>query len=366
MGTGTSALPSRGKLRDIILLRLHHMLADRQECLESWLLHAFQKLDSSNMGYVPLDAVYFIAESVGGKKSATPSREDCRRLAHAFDFDADGRFRYMRFIWFVLPPGKMFIREDKTIGLHGIFQVSKGSWDVGHVPITIKRLEMNQQTLELVDDTRVHISLLATLSHPNLLRYMGSTLSDLTLWVCQEWSEASSIRTILAAFGRMSEPTIRRYVIQVIEGLLFLHANNILHKEIHGESVYIDTSGLVKMGEFSVGPALHALNARSRNSNDSLYAKFPPPEVNQRPNAWGTKADVWSVGLLALEMLFGTAFVNPPPAAAPAPPPIPDSVSPAFRAFCVHCFEMNPRDRATAEELTLHPFFQLEQDTKGT
>ncbi|RHY33377.1 hypothetical protein DYB34_001808 [Aphanomyces astaci] len=209
------ALPKR---RDIILLRLHHMLADRQECLESWLLHAFQKLDSVRSN----DKALLETTS-----------------AHSMLVE-DGRFRYMRFIWFVLPPGKMFIREDKTIGLHGIFQVSKGSWGVGHVSITIKRLEMNQQTLEL---------------------------------------------TILAAFGRMSEPTIRRYVIQVIEGLMFLHANNILHKY-----------------EFSVGPALRALNARSRNSNDSLYAKFP----------------------------------------------------------------MNPRDRATAEELTLHPFFQLEQDTKGT
>ncbi|RQM27968.1 hypothetical protein B5M09_000883 [Aphanomyces astaci] len=205
------ALPKR---RDIILLRLHHMLADRQECLESWLLHAFQKLDSVRSN----DKALLETTS-----------------AHSMLVE-DGRFRYMRFIWFVLPPGKMFIREDKTIGLHGIFQVSKGSWDVSHVPITIKRLEMNQQTLELVDDTRVHISLLATLSHPNLLRYMGSTLSDLTLWVYDSGSVWAHERTHDSA---LRDPSDRRPF-------------------------------------------------------------------------------------------------------------------------------MNPRDRATAEELTLHPFFQLEQDTKGT
>ncbi|ETW01369.1 STE/STE11 protein kinase, variant 2 [Aphanomyces invadans] len=234
MGTGPSGLPSRGKLRNIILLRLHHLLVDRQECLESWLVHAFQKLDLSNMGYVPLDAIFSIVESMGGsgsgKKTVPVTREECRRVATAFDFDANGRFHYMRFIWFVLPPGKMFIREEKAVGIHGIFHTSRGTWDVGQLPITIKRLEMNQQMLELVDDLRIQISLLATLAHPNLLRYVGSTMSDLTLWVCQEWSEASSIRTILGAFGRMSEPTIRRYIVQVVEGLQFLHANSVLHR----------------------------------------------------------------------------------------------------------------------------------------
>ncbi|ETW01368.1 STE/STE11 protein kinase, variant 1 [Aphanomyces invadans] len=266
----------------------------------------------------------------------------------------------MRFIWFVLPPGKMFIREEKAVGIHGIFHTSRGTWDVGQLPITIKRLEMNQQMLELVDDLRIQISLLATLAHPNLLRYVGSTMSDLTLWVCQEWSEASSIRTILGAFGRMSEPTIRRYIVQVVEGLQFLHANSVLHREIHGESTRIDTAGLVKMGEFAVGPSLRALNAGSHNFNDTLYAKFPPPELKQSSSAWGTKADVWSVGLLALEMLFGTAILNAPMSTQP---PMPETVSPAFRAFLVHCFEVNPRDRATAEELTLHPFFQTEEDS---
>ncbi|KAF0690110.1 Aste57867_18504 [Aphanomyces stellatus] len=352
MGASVSAaLPSRSKLRDVVLLRLHHMLSGRQECIETWLLHAFQKHDPTNQGHVPLETVAFIAESMNNKQIFL-RRDECRRIADVFDLDSDGRFHYMQFIWFVLPPGKMFIKEDKSIGMLGIYMVSKGSWDVGQLMITIKRVELNQQSMEMVEDARKDIALLASLSHPNLLRYIGSSVADSTLSICQEWSEASSLRTILAAFGRMSEPTIRRYVVQVVEGVLYLHERDILHRNIHGESVYIDTAGL----EFNVGPTLRTMHLGHHTHGDSIYAKYPPPET--KGGRWGKKADVWLIGLLALEMVVGSAFFNKPQTSVV--PPMPEHLSLAFRAFFVHCFEVNPRARATAEDLSLHPFFQLD------
>ncbi|CAK4075201.1 unnamed protein product [Aphanomyces euteiches] len=344
MGTAES-VPSRPKLRDLILLRLHLALAQRQECLETWLLHEFQKHDPSNTGTIPRESLWLIAETNAKGKLR---QDDCRRVADVFDLHANGRFHYMQFVWFVLPPGRMFTKEDKTIGTIGIYTVDLPSSGAAYSAWRWRKVE----------DTRNHIALLASLAHPNLLRYIGSSLTDSTLRVCQEWSEATAIRTILANFGRMSEPTIHRYVSQVVEGVLYLHERDILHRDIHGESVYIDVAGVAKLGEFGVGPILRAMT--TSKPTDTIYTKFQPPEA-RRDGAWGKKADVWTIGLLALEMLYGTAVLNTPAVV----PPIPDSISPAFRAFFLHCFETNPRNRATAEELSLHPFFQMVHDTNS-
>lgn len=81
--------------------------------------------------------------------------------------------------------------------------------------------------IELLQD---QVNCLRLYSHPNISRYVTTIQTkDNTLLLVEESHESCTLRTILESFGAMKEPTIRRYMLQLLQGLQFLHARDIAH-----------------------------------------------------------------------------------------------------------------------------------------
>jgi serine/threonine protein kinase len=68
------------------------------------------------------------------------------------------------------------------------------------------------------------------LRHPNLVRYLGWHQTPTALGIVMEYVIPGSVAAILAKFGPFKEPTIRAYIRQVLQGVLFLHENKIVHR----------------------------------------------------------------------------------------------------------------------------------------
>ncbi|KDO33495.1 STE/STE11 protein kinase [Saprolegnia parasitica CBS 223.65] len=320
---------ARTKLRDTLLLRLHLATTKRTEPLETHLLHRyFEPHDPTRRGYVPMDVARSVAFQIA--KTSSPA------LEAMFDVDHNGFFHYNAFLSFVCRD-KLHVEMDKPIGIVGVYTVSKGLCALNGAAVTVKRTQL--QSIEMVETLCDAIGILATFSHPRLLQYIHSTCYEQTFVLYQAWTEATSLKTILSSFGRMSEPTIRRYLSQVIEAMVYLHRVGIVHRDLHGESIYIDRDGSVQVGEFYAGWHLRTASANLHSFQDSLYDVFRPPETRADARSFGTKADVWCIGLVALEMLYGTAHLNRVNAANSSQPPIPHRISPMLRKFLDACFE---------------------------
>jgi serine/threonine protein kinase len=96
------------------------------------------------------------------------------------------------------------------------------------------------------------------------------------------------------------------------------------------------------------------------------------PEVIQGVD-YSTKADMWSLGIVGIEMIDG----DPPHinagsqmrqawliATSPAPEPHREIEVDEFRAAIVHCLQRDPDQRASAEELLLYPIFNTPHATR--
>ena len=61
---------------------------------------------------------------------------------------------------------------------------------------------------------------------------------------------------ILAKKSHLSEDTVKIYVKQVLQGLIFLHREGVIHRDIKGANILIDKYGKVKLADFGVAVKL--------------------------------------------------------------------------------------------------------------
>jgi p21-activated kinase 1 len=90
------------------------------------------------------------------------------------------------------------------------------------------------------------------------------------------------------------------------------------------------------------------------------------PEVVLR-NSYDSKIDIWSLGIMTIEMVEGAPpFFDAPQfqvlflIAAGKKPELkePEKLSDKFTDFLDRCLQVDPDQRATAEELLAHPFLE--------
>lgn len=87
------------------------------------------------------------------------------------------------------------------------------------------------------------------LVHPHIVGYLGAELQDSQRKLCifQEWVPAGSLHSLLDQFGALSDAMTRKYTGQVLEGLAYLHAHRVIHRDVKSKNILVDDRGNVKV-----------------------------------------------------------------------------------------------------------------------
>jgi mitogen-activated protein kinase kinase kinase 3 len=94
--------------------------------------------------------------------------------------------------------------------------------------------------------------MLRQLSHPNIVQYHGSDLTDDALSIYLEYVSGGSIHKLLREYGPFKEPVIRNYTGQILAGLAYLHGRNTVHRDIKGANILVGPNGEVKLADFGM------------------------------------------------------------------------------------------------------------------
>jgi mitogen-activated protein kinase kinase kinase ANP1 len=73
-----------------------------------------------------------------------------------------------------------------------------------------------------------------------------------------------SIRSLLQRFGPLSEPIVRTYTRQILMGLEYLHLHNIVHRDIKGANILVDTTGCVKLADFGCSKMIDEIASKAQ------------------------------------------------------------------------------------------------------
>ncbi|EEC78176.1 hypothetical protein OsI_17770 [Oryza sativa Indica Group] len=146
------------------------------------------------------------------------------------------------------------------------------------------------------------IDLLKNLNHKNIVKYLGSLKTRSHLHIILEYVENGSLANIIKPnkFGPFPESLVAVYIAQVLEGLVYLHEQGVIHRDIKGANILTTKEGLVKLADFGVATKLTEADINTHSVVGTPY--WMAPEVIEMSGVCAA-SDIWSVGCTVIELL---------------------------------------------------------------
>lgn len=187
--------------------------------------------------------------------------------------------------------------------------------------------------------------------------------------------DCGSIGNILKYYyrgGIQDEVLVATILKEVLQGLEYFHEHNQIHRDVKAGNILLARDGKIHLGDFGVASNLRVgKNAKTFTGSPCWMA----PEVieSDSNNGYDFKADIWSFGITAIELVKGVPpLIEHPPMKIilmvknSDPPQLgkEEDYDSSFKELVNSCLQKDPSRRPTAETLLKKRFFHKARDNE--
>uniref|UniRef100_A0A674C691 RAF proto-oncogene serine/threonine-protein kinase n=1 Tax=Salmo trutta TaxID=8032 RepID=A0A674C691_SALTR len=193
---------------------------------------------------------------------------------------------------------------QNRIGSGSFGTVYKGKW---HGDVAVKILKVVDPTPEQFQAFRNEVAVLRKTRHVNILLFMGYMTED-NLAIVTQWCDGSSLYHHL----HIQETNLQMFQLmdiarQTAQGMNYLHAKNIIHRDMKSNNIFLHEGLTVKIGDFGLATVKARWSGSYQVEQPSGSILWMAPEVirMQDNNPYSFQSDVYSYGVVLYELMTG-------------------------------------------------------------
>ena len=124
-----------------------------------------------------------------------------------------------------------------------------------------------------------------------------------TFYLTFEFCEHDLAGLLSNANVKFSLGEIKKVMLQLLNGLYFIHRNKILHRDMKAANILITKNGVLKLADFGLARAFSMAKGQAiRYTNRVVTLWYRPPELLLGERNYGPPIDLWGAGCIMAEM----------------------------------------------------------------
>ena len=177
------------------------------------------------------------------------------------------------------------------------------------------------------------IKSLKLLDHPNIIKYKGLYEDDINYYIFTEYCNGGSLDSAKQNYYNkynkpLSEKIVKYFVLNILNGLVYMNKYNIIHRDIKGENILLHfdnekdlitnnyLKAKVKIIDFGFSRFLRnnelakSIIGSPLYMDPSILTTFIAKRENIETGFYDKKVDIWSLGVLTYKLLLGNIPFN--------------------------------------------------------
>lgn len=265
-----------------------------------------------------------------------------------------------------LSPKARYSKFRRVVGTGAYKVVHQGYDSETSTMVAWNEVDLNKlneiQKEKIRDEIRILVNLKQ--QHPNILNIRSSWLEKDTNTVVfvTDLFTSGSLRTFIQRVKRFKVRTLKKWALQVLDGLSFLHSRHIIHRDLKCDNLFIrGSTGDIVIGDFGIS----RVTSETGNASTILGTpEYMAPEIYEEK--YSSKSDIYSFGMCILEMVTNRVPYSECNSVPQIWKKVTEEIRPealstvtieSLRNLIESCAHFDQEMRPSIESIMHHPFF---------
>ncbi len=153
---------------------------------------------------------------------------------------------------------------------------------------------------KLLSEIKIH----KAMNHPNVVRFEGYFEDSQRAYILLELCPNQTLKEMVKKRKKLHELEAQFYMYQLVSGVKYIHAQNVIHRDLKLGNLFVGRNLELKAGDFGLAAKLDFSGERRRTVCGT--PNYIAPEVlNSKVCGHSFEADIWSIGVVLYAMLVG-------------------------------------------------------------